>query len=124
MFQLPQWLVAATGAQQFANNPANNFMPTAGDALQGIGHSMMEHYRRSMDMPAPSGSQPPGVPGGAPPQVSMPQAQRMMQMDFPSGVSLPIAMPGRTPGVSPFGLTMPTGPSGAADWQSILGRAF
>jgi hypothetical protein len=44
--QLPSWLANLTGATQFANNPANNFAPTFGDALQGIGHSMAEHYRR------------------------------------------------------------------------------
>lgn len=43
--QLPDWLIKATGAQQFANNPANGFVPTLGDAFQGIGHSMAEHYR-------------------------------------------------------------------------------
>ena len=62
--QLPDWLIKATGAAQFANNPNNGFQPTIGDALQGIGHSMMENYRRDL---APSGSQAPGVPGGAPP---------------------------------------------------------
>lgn len=39
------WLSALTGGQNFANNPANGFQPTAGDHLQGIAHSMMQHYR-------------------------------------------------------------------------------
>ena len=43
--QLPSWLSALTGGNKFANNPANGFVPTFGDHLQGIGHSMMQHYR-------------------------------------------------------------------------------
>lgn len=43
--QIPAWLAALTNANKFANNPANSFQPTLGDALQGIGSSMMQHYR-------------------------------------------------------------------------------
>ena len=42
---LPSWITALTGADKFANNPENGFAPTWGDALQGIGHSLMQHYR-------------------------------------------------------------------------------
>lgn len=57
---IPPWLAALTGAGQFANNPANNFAPTFGDGLQGIGHSMMQHYRGQGGQPA----QPAGAPLG------------------------------------------------------------
>lgn len=50
---LPAWLIKATGANAFANNPANGFQPTLGDALQGVGHSMMEHYRRGTGQEVP-----------------------------------------------------------------------
>lgn len=56
---LPDFLSKLTGAQAFANNPANGFKPTFGDGLQGIGHSMMEHYRRGQ---APAAS--PAAPAG------------------------------------------------------------
>ena len=49
---IPSWLSNITGAMQFANNPANNFQPTVGDAFQGIGHSMMEHFRAGQGQPA------------------------------------------------------------------------
>jgi len=48
---IPSWLAALTGAQRFANNPANGFAPTLGDALQGIGSSMMQHYRGQAGAP-------------------------------------------------------------------------
>ncbi len=52
---IPNWLSALTGAKQFANNPRNNFQPTFGDGLQGIGHSMMQHHRGQGGKPsAPS----------------------------------------------------------------------
>ena len=43
--QIPAWLAALTNANKFANNPANGFRPTLGDALQGIGSDMLRHYR-------------------------------------------------------------------------------
>lgn len=43
--QLPNWLAAMTGANKFANNPANGFQATLGDMFQGAGHSMAQHYR-------------------------------------------------------------------------------
>lgn len=43
--QLPNWLAGLTGANKFANNPANGFAATFGDMLQGAGHSMAQHYR-------------------------------------------------------------------------------
>lgn len=63
---LPNWLVQATGAMKFANNPANGFQPTMGDAMQGIGHSMMNHYRNGQGTP-PAG----GAPQPAPPPAPM-----------------------------------------------------
>lgn len=73
--QLPSWLAGLTGAKEFANNPANGNVPTWGDAMQGIGHSMMENYRRTPGQPAaPSASQTPGVPGGG--QLRLPQPQQ------------------------------------------------
>lgn len=66
--QLPQWLIHATGAQSFANNPLNGFTPTIGDALQGIGHSMMEHYRRGhADGQAAAGGNQANILGQLPP---------------------------------------------------------
>ena len=41
---IPQWLAQATGANAHALNFANDFKPTLGDALQGIGSSMKAHY--------------------------------------------------------------------------------
>lgn len=52
---LPPWLAQLTGAGAFANNPANGFAPTFGDGLQGIGHSLMEHYRRNSAQPQEGG---------------------------------------------------------------------
>jgi hypothetical protein len=108
MFALPDWLIKATGAAQFANNPANGFKPTAGDALQGIGHSLMEHYRANAapqqpaaqpaapigHMPAPvppAGMPPPGaghmlpLPGG----LSMSQISSMLGAGTPHPVQAP-----------------------------------
>jgi hypothetical protein len=56
--ELPSWLMNATGAGAFANNPANGFKATLGDAMQGIGHSMMEHYRHGQGTQAPQGANP------------------------------------------------------------------
>lgn len=42
--QIPQWLAQMTGANAHALNFANDFQPTLGDALQGIGSSMKSHY--------------------------------------------------------------------------------
>lgn len=50
---IPPWLANMTGAWDQAKNPANGFMPTMGDALQGIGHSMATYARTG------------GPPGGA-----------------------------------------------------------
>lgn len=41
---IPQWLAALTGANAFAKGTPGGG-PSIGDAFQGIGHSMMEHYR-------------------------------------------------------------------------------
>lgn len=57
---IPPWLAQITGAMQFANNPANSFQPTVGDAFQGIGHDMMEHFR------AGSGQASPGTAANSP----------------------------------------------------------
>lgn len=43
--QLPSWLAGLTGADKFANNPANGFRATFGDMAQAAGHSIMQHYR-------------------------------------------------------------------------------
>lgn len=42
--QLPNWLSGMTGAAKFA---APGGKPNFGDAFQGIGHSMMNHYRHN-----------------------------------------------------------------------------
>lgn len=58
--ELPNWLAGLTNARTFANNPANNFQPTWGDALQGIGSSMKTHWNRNFANPqgaAPQGPQ-------------------------------------------------------------------
>lgn len=94
---LPDWLIKATGAMKFANNPANNFQPTIGDALQGIGHSMMTHYRRGQEGQAGSAAQQPAVPAvpavppvqiAAPPSPFGPQALRPLdQVNFGSPIA-------------------------------------
>lgn len=43
--QLPSWLAGLTGANKFANNPANGFRATLGDMGQAAAHSMLQHYR-------------------------------------------------------------------------------
>lgn len=50
--QLPDWLSKMTGAAPFA---APGGKPNFGDGLQGIGHSMMNHYRRNSGMPGVAG---------------------------------------------------------------------
>lgn len=104
---LPSWL--AQIGQGFANNPANGFKATLGDVMQGIGHSMMENYRRDM---TPSGSQTGGVPGGSPllgllgssispmgilgKQMGLgaaPQAPPPMMADEKMNLSMPSAVP-------------------------------
>jgi hypothetical protein len=77
---IPSWLASMTGAQAFANNPLNGFQPTMGDAMQGIGHSLAEHYRQGGLAPAPAGTPPivaPTPPSGLPmdPGMSVPPAQ-------------------------------------------------
>lgn len=68
--QVPNWLAALTGARQFANNPANNYNPTLGDAFQGIGHSMMQHYRGQGGQPGkPMAPQINGGPDGLTPAI-------------------------------------------------------
>ena len=69
---IPAWFANMTGAQAFAQNPANGFQPTLGDAFQGIGHSMMEHYRRGEGMGVPK---PSGTPMSAPQNIPAPLAQ-------------------------------------------------
>lgn len=49
---LPGWLSKITNAGAFA---APGGQPNFGDALQGIGNSMMTHYRRNMGTPGPAG---------------------------------------------------------------------
>lgn len=72
--QIPQWLAGLTGANAHALNFANDFQPTFGDALQGIGSSMKSHYLQSQSpQPAAGGSSPlaailGGLGGGVPPQ--------------------------------------------------------
>jgi hypothetical protein len=43
--QLPSWLAGLTGADKFANNPANGFQANLGDLAQAAGHSLLQHYR-------------------------------------------------------------------------------
>lgn len=78
--QVPSWLTQASGAQAFANNPANGFQPTMGDVAQGIGHSMMQHYRRADGQPeaqaqgaapAPAAMAQPGMQFGIKPDGTM-----------------------------------------------------
>lgn len=97
---LPDWFSKITNAAAFANNPANGFQPTLGDAMQGIGNSMMEHYRRNLQ---PSGTGTPGVPGGGPPaapaqslvpvqkpvgELTMPQINPQPMPSFTSGINI------------------------------------
>lgn len=102
---IPPWLANLTGANAFANNPANGFQPTMGDAAQGIGHDMMEHYRRQAatqdEALAPSGAQAPGVPGGNP---TAPVGPTLTPMNPAFG---PQALAPQAPaGVSPWGLSL------------------
>ena len=55
--QLPNWLAGLTNARTFANNPENNFQPTFGDALQGIGNSMATHWQRNFGNPQTGNAQ-------------------------------------------------------------------
>lgn len=80
---IPGWLVQASGAMKFANNPANGFAPTMGDVMQGIGHSLAEHYRNGQGVapgaaPAPAPAAPSLAPSpvtAAPPVVPVGQVQ-------------------------------------------------
>jgi hypothetical protein len=73
---IPTWLSKMTGAEAFATNPNNMFQPTLGDALQGIGHSMAEHYRRGQGAGMPSPLAGPQATTPAPEPVALPQIQR------------------------------------------------
>lgn len=81
---MPSWLTALTGGQQFANNPANNFQATLGDGLQGIGHSMMQHYRGQGGQPSAQGNPAEGLLAAltkdAQPQVLPGQAPQQPQL--------------------------------------------
>lgn len=85
---IPQWLAQMTGANAHALNFANDFKPTLGDALQGIGSSMKAHYLQSqgqgqagappnlMSILSGLGGQGQGVPPqGAEPTPALPPAQ-------------------------------------------------
>lgn len=94
---IPQWLIDMTGAMQFANNPANGFQPTMGDALQGIGHSMMEHYRQQLGNRVQGAQGMPGPPGS-------PGALSLMPPSPPAPMQLP---PGATPPIVPQQVNLP-----------------
>lgn len=64
---IPQWLAQATGANAHALNFANDFKPTLGDALQGIGSSMKSHYLQGQG----GQGQGQGAAGGNPLQGSL-----------------------------------------------------
>lgn len=72
--QIPQWLAGLTGANAHALNFANDFQPTFGDALQGIGSSMKSHYLQGQGQPQGQQQASPlatilgGLGGGVPPQ--------------------------------------------------------
>lgn len=76
---IPSWLVNAAGAMQFANNPANGFQPTMGDVAQGIGHSMMEHYRAGGMAPPAT-----GAPAAPAPSLIPQQAIAPMSLEAPA----------------------------------------
>lgn len=91
---IPPWLAKATGANPFAMNPANGFNPTVGDAMQGIGHSMMEHYRRNSapQTPAAGGGGNPmlGILGGMIPPMGI-LGNQLMQGMGGGGAPAPLA---------------------------------
>jgi hypothetical protein len=49
---LPAWFASLTNAANFADPTKNGGLPTFGDALQGIGSSMKQHYLQNF---APTG---------------------------------------------------------------------
>jgi len=123
MMNMPSWLTALTGGQQFANNPANGFRATFGDGLQGIGHSMMEHYRgtagantggvQGLDpaiLALIKGGGQPQVNGGPGAEMGMkPQLQNVQQPQVNGGG-----------GVTPFTSSLPqTQNSLAQKWGSL-----
>lgn len=86
---IPSWLIALTNAGKFAE-PGGQ--PNLGDAMQGIGHSMMQHYRG-----APmSGGQLPMVP---------PQGDVIANILAKGAQPGPQVLPGmpQLPGPSPVG---------------------
>lgn len=73
--QIPQWLAGLTGANAHALNFSNDFQPTMGDALQGIGSSMKNHYLQGQGQAGQGQPQANplaailgGLGGGVPPQ--------------------------------------------------------
>lgn len=100
---IPSWLANLTGANAFANNPANGFQPTFGDALQGIGHDMMQHYRG----PQQSAGAVPAIAAPATGQGLDPATlMKFLSVIHPqqAGVVGPQGLPGGAPVQSPLAL--------------------
>lgn len=98
---IPNWLSGATGANAFAANPANGYQPTVGDALQGIGHDMMQHYRAGPSNTSWGGSNAsPSAAGGAQ------GLQGLMSLLAPKGQQMAPSSP--SPGAALLAAPSPT----------------
>ena len=108
---IPGWLSDFTGAAKFANNPANGFRPTFGDALQAIGHDMMQNYRANMrqgeggPMPSPFAQARPPAPTEA--QIPAPNIAPAPRPQDAVRVQAPARMPQSwTPDLSTIALLL------------------
>lgn len=77
---IPNWLVQASGAMKFATNPASPGVPTMGDVMQGIGHSMANHYRNGQGV----------APGAAPAPAPQPMLAPAPLMQPNAGEPVPV----------------------------------
>lgn len=109
---LPNWLAGLTGANRFANNPANGFRANLGDMAQAAGHSMLQHYRGKGGT---YGGNPiiEGLNGGAGAATPIPKGEVTMgQMRAPVAPIQVSALPPAANAQVPFGMA-PTGPAPA-----------
>lgn len=101
---VPGWLAGMTNAAKFADPLKNGGAPTMGDALQGIGSSMKNHYLYGQ------GSAP-AIPGQAPQPAAAPA---------PAPAPIPMAAFAQPQAPAPAGMPWGTfppqapGPVGAA----------
>lgn len=107
---LPSWFAGMTNAASFADPTKNGGLPTLGDAMQGIGSSMKNHYLYGQGQ-APAAGQPQPVPMSAfAPAPAAPNFNPRAPLDVPSWAG----------GQAPWGslanpkLQTAPGPTGAA----------